>query len=79
MLELERGEILQELELPARGRLAKWDDEGSLLVWPFSFEGHARGDIIPIGATFVGDIASRASNLRARLGPDLQPLIELAD
>jgi hypothetical protein len=79
MLDLERGEILAELETPSRGRLAPWDEEGSLLVWPFSFEGDARGEVVPIGPTLVGALAGAASNLRARLSNDMQPLIELAE
>jgi hypothetical protein len=79
MLDIERGEILGELDTPARGRLALWDAEGSVMVWPFSFEGDARGEVIPVGATLIGTLGEAASNLRATLTDQNQVLIELAE
>jgi len=66
MLDLARGDVLGELETRERGRMATWDKEGSVLLWPFSFQGRPRGDVIPISPALVRRVAKAASNLIAK-------------
>ncbi|RLB64167.1 MAG: hypothetical protein DRI90_05205, partial [Deltaproteobacteria bacterium] len=79
MVDMARREILGELEIFGRGRLAPWDDEGSTMVWAFDFMGQPAGEVIPIGRTLAQAAGAAASNLRAKLGPGRRPLIELED
>jgi hypothetical protein len=67
VVDLVEREIVGELEMRARGRLARWDEQGSLLVWPFSFMGQPRGEILPLGRDRSLAVVEATSNLRATL------------
>lgn len=73
LLDMKRKEIVGELETPPRGRIARWGDEGSVLLWPYSFMGPARGDVIPFGPGLAQKLAAAVSNLAAKLDDDLRP------
>jgi hypothetical protein len=75
VLDLERPEIVGQTEVHLRGRLARWDDEGSTLLWSYAFMGGAKGDVVPIGKTLAGKIAGAASNLVAQIAPDGRPVL----
>ena len=75
LYDLGRGEVVGELATYAHGRLAKWDDQGSMLVWPFSFMDQPAGTIIPFGKPLAARIGASASNLRASVGANLLPKI----
>ncbi len=81
VLDLHRREIVGRIKLKPtqpRGRLAPWDDEGSVLLWSHAFKGGASGEVIPIGPELARQIAHSVSNLRAYLGPKLEVRIGLA-
>jgi hypothetical protein len=77
LLDMKRQAVIHELDTPNRGRLAHWDDQGSILVWPFSFQGQPRGLVVPIGVERARKVGAAASNLRATLGPEKQVLLGL--
>ena len=79
VLDLEQAELVGEIETRTRGRLTAWDEGGSYLVWPFDFMGQPRGDIIPVAKDLAAKVGAAASNLRATLGPGLQPFMSLTD
>ena len=72
VLDAERREIVGSLETRMRGRLAPWDDEGSVLVWSYGFAGPVIGEVLPIGLQLSQKVAQATSNLSASLTPDLQ-------
>jgi hypothetical protein len=73
-------DVVGELEVPAHDRFTAWDDGGSLLLWPFSFKGPARGYVIPIATELALAVGTSASNIRAELGAeDLRAVIRLAE
>ena len=76
VLEVERHEIVDELETEPRGRFASWDDEGSVMLWASSFDGAAVGEVVPIGRGLAAKVASSVSNLSASLGPSLEVRIQ---
>ena len=67
IIDPKRRELSSELDTPAFGRLADWDPQGSVLVWPFAFMGGPRGFVIPVGDTLARRVGEAASNLRAEL------------
>jgi len=75
VFDLERGEIVGEVETPLRGRIAPWDAEGSVLLWRYSFMGPAGGDVVPFGRTLSREVAAAVANLAATLDDDLRPRI----
>ena len=79
VVDLSRGEVAGELELPSHDRLTRWDHEGSLLLWPYSYKGEPRGEVIPIGTALAKSIGTAASNLVARLENDERGVIRLRD
>lgn len=62
-----RRELAAELPLAAHGRMADWDEQGSVVVWPFDFMGEPRGLVIPVGRDMASSVGEAASNLRADL------------
>lgn len=72
VLDLERREILGNLETRMRGRIAPWDDAGSVLIWSYGFVGPAVGEVLPIGLGLSQQVAGATSNLSAHLSPALQ-------
>lgn len=79
VVDLRRGEVVGELELPSHDRLARWDHEGSLLLWPYSYKGQPRGEVIPVGLGLATAVGEAASNISARLVDDERAVIRLAD
>jgi hypothetical protein len=77
VLDVERGELVGEVEVPARGRIAPWDSEGSMLLWAYSFMGPPRGDVVPIGRALAVKVGQSASNLLAEITPEGRPLMRL--
>ena len=77
LVDLERAEMLGWTELSGRGRLAAWDEEGSVLSWSFANQGPPRGNLVPLGRTLAKAVAERASNLSADLDPNGAPRVTL--
>ncbi len=77
VVDISRKEMVGELETGPNGRLSPWDDEGSVLVWPFSFMGQARGEILPIGRSLARKIGRGVSNIEAGLTAHRQLQIKL--
>jgi len=75
LYDLERREIVGDLDTPAHGRLAPWDAQGSQLVWAFSFMRQPQGQVIPFNRELALRIGETVSNLRAVLGPDGVPAV----
>jgi len=65
LIDVERGEIVGTAVTEKIGRLAPWDDEGSLLSWSFAHIGPPSGDLVPIGLGLARAVVTRASNLVA--------------
>lgn len=72
VLDMERRQIVDELDTGWRGRLAPWDEDGSVLVWGRPFDGGAVGEVIPFGRNLAVEVAAAVSNLTASLGPNLE-------
>ncbi len=77
VLDSERSEIVGELELPGRGRFARWDQEGSLLTWSRAFRGELAGEVIPIAPSLARKVGLTASNLRAVLDVTGRPVVRM--
>lgn len=71
-----RRELASELAMPAHGRMADWDQQGSVLVWPFAFMGEPRGAVIPVGESLAQRVGEASSNLHAEL-KDGRPMVRL--
>jgi serine/threonine protein kinase len=72
-----QGEVIGDLVVEAHDRFARWDEEGSLLLWPFSFKGQPKGQVIPIGRTLATAIGTATSNIRVRLQDNRRAVIHL--
>ncbi|APR76620.1 Serine/threonine kinase [Minicystis rosea] len=68
VLDVARRELLGSIPMEGRGRLARWDDEGSVLAWSFARTGGAEGAIIPRGVTLAHAVSSAISNLTVEKG-----------
>lgn len=79
VIDLNLGDVLGELEVTAHDRLTRWDDAGSLLLWPYSYKGQPKGRVIPIGRELAAAVGAAASNIRAGLGEDKRAIIRLDD
>jgi hypothetical protein len=77
LVDLERAEMLGWTELGGRGRLAAWDEEGSVLSWSFANQGPPLANLVPLGRTLAKAVAERASNLLADLDPNGAPRVTL--
>ena len=77
LVHLSRRELVGWTELEGRGRVAPWDDEGSMVAWSFAHQGPLRGDLLPLGKTLAGMVAKRASNLVAELDANGAPHVRL--
>ena len=63
VLDVARREILGSAPIEGRGRLSRWDDEGSVLAWSFGRNGGAEGTAIPRGVSLAKAVSSAISNL----------------
>ncbi len=77
VVDLAQGDILGELEVSALDRFARWDDGGSLMLWPYSYRGQPAGQVIPIGLELAAAVGVAASNVRARLQDARRAVIRL--
>lgn len=68
VLDLARREILGSIPVEGRGRLARWDDDGSVLAWSFGREGGPDGVVIPRGLALARAVSMAVSNLTVEKG-----------
>ncbi len=62
-LDLARRELLGSIPIEGRDRFARWDDDGSVLLWSHTRHGGAEGAVIPRGIPLARAVASAVSNL----------------
>lgn len=67
-LDLGRREIVGWIPVDGKGRLSRWDDDGSVIAWSFDREGGAEGQVIPRGVPLAKQIAAAVSNLAVDRG-----------
>ena len=75
LLDLDRGELLDEVKLPHHGRLSRWSEQGSVASWSYLFMGPPHATIILVGAEAASKLGAAASNLRAALSDDSQSIV----
>ncbi|MBI4956964.1 MAG: serine/threonine protein kinase [Myxococcales bacterium] len=69
VVDLDRHELAVRQPTPPRGRLAPWDEEGSVLVWSEEFMGAPQGEVVPVGPALAGAVANAVSNLVVTVRP----------
>jgi hypothetical protein len=70
--DLPRRQLLGSIEVDGKGRLSRWDDEGSVIAWSFDRRGPVEGLVVPRGVPLAKAVAEAVSNLdveKGRLGP----------
>jgi hypothetical protein len=67
-LDLSRHEVVGWMSAEGKTRLARWDDQGSVLAWSFDRVGGAEGQVIPRGMDLARLVATSISNLGAEKG-----------
>ena len=75
VLDLERGELLDEVELRHHGRLSRWTDAGGIASWSFQFMGLPQATLIPVGGAAAAGLGGATSNLRATLSDDSHDVV----
>jgi hypothetical protein len=68
VLDVARREIVGSMPAEGKGRLSRWDDEGSVLAWSFARTGGAVGMVIPRGVALAKRAAESVSNLDVEKG-----------
>jgi serine/threonine protein kinase len=68
VLDLLRHEVLGSIAVEGRGRLSRWDDDGSVLAWSFGRAGGADGVVIPRGVALARAVSTAVSNLTVEKG-----------
>jgi hypothetical protein len=67
-LDVARRELLGSIPTAGKERMARWDDEGSMLLWSFDRKGGAEGVVIPRGVSLARRVAEAVSNLDVEKG-----------
>ena len=68
VLDVARRELVGTFPHEGRGRFARWDDEGSVLLWSHSRTGGAEGSVIPRGVALAHGVSAAISNLVVEKG-----------
>jgi serine/threonine protein kinase len=68
VLDVARREIVGSIPADGKGRLSRWDDDGSVLAWSFARTGGAAGTVIPRGVALAKRVAESVSNLDVEKG-----------
>jgi hypothetical protein len=67
-LDIARRELLGSIPVPGKDRFARWDDEGSVLLWSEGKKGGPEGMVIPRGVPLARRVAEAVSNLEVVKG-----------
>src|SRR5262249_17235072 len=67
-LDLGRREMLGSISVEGKERFARWDDDGSGLLWSFDRRGGSEGVVIPRGVHLAKRVAAAVSNLEVDKG-----------
>jgi hypothetical protein len=67
-VDVARREVTGSYPAPGRDRLARWDDEGSMLLWSFNKKGGPSGVVLPRGVSLARRVAEAVSNLEVERG-----------
>ncbi len=67
-LDVGRRILLGSIPVHGKDRMARWDDEGSVLLWSFDRKGGAEGTVIPRGHALAQRVAAAVSNLTVEDG-----------
>jgi len=67
-LDVRSREMLGSIPVLGRDRLARWDDEGSALLWSYDRKGGPEGLVIPRGVSLARRVAEAVSNLEVEKG-----------
>jgi hypothetical protein len=67
-LDIMRRELLGSVPVPGIDRMARWDDEGSMLLWGFERKGAAEGVVVPRGVGLAKRVAEAVANLEVERG-----------
>ena len=67
-VDVTRRELTGSFSVPGKDRMARWDDEGSVLLWSFHKKGGAEGVVLPRGVSLARRVAEAVSNLEVERG-----------
>jgi hypothetical protein len=67
-LDITRRELLGSIPVAGKERLARWDDEGSVLLWSFDRKGGPEGLVVPRGVPLARRVAQAVCNLEVAKG-----------
>jgi serine/threonine protein kinase len=68
VLDVTRRHLLGSVPVHGKDRMARWDDEGSVLLWSYDRRGGPEGTVIPRGRSLARQVAAAVSNLTVEEG-----------